>query len=128
MTVPKWCALNLSNMMKTFEIDATGQAVGRVATQAAKMLLGKTDPTYTPNLDPNTQVTIKNASKVTFTGRKLEQKDYKHHTLHPGGLKTVSMKTVFRKDPTEVMRKAVYGMMTKNRRRDELMQRLTIVA
>lgn len=115
-------------MMKTFEIDATGQAVGRVATQAAKMLLGKTDPTYTPNLDPNTQVTIKNASKVTFTGRKLEQKDYKHHTLHPGGLKTVSMKTVFRKDPTEVMRKAVYGMMTKNRRRDELMQRLTIVA
>lgn len=128
MTVPKWCALNLSNMMKTFEIDATGQAVGRVATQVAKMLLGKTDPTYTPNLDPNTQVTIKNASKVKFTGRKLEQKDYKHHTLHPGGLKTVAMKTVFRKDPTEVMRKAVYGMMTKNRRRDELMQRLTIVA
>ncbi len=128
MTVPKWCVLNLSNMMKTFEIDAEGMAVGRVATHAAKMLQGKADPTYTPHLDPNTQVTIKNASKVKFTGRKLEQKDYKHHTLHPGGLKTISMKSVFRKDPTEVMRKAVYGMVAKNRRRDELMQRLTIVA
>ena len=128
MIAPKWSELNLSNMMKTIEINAEGLAVGRVASQVAKALQGKTDPTFTPHLDPQVKVVVKNASKVTFTGRKLEQKDYLHHTMHPGGLKRKTMKSVFVSNPAEVMRHAVAGMMPKNRRRDELMQRLTIEA
>ena len=114
--------------MKTIEINAEGQAVGRVASEVAKALQGKTDPTFTPHLDPQVKVLVKNVGKVIFTGRKLEQKDYYHHTMHPGGLKIKTMKSVFVKDPAEVMRHAVAGMLPKNRRRDELMQRLMIEA
>lgn len=114
--------------MKKIEIDAKGQAVGRVASAVAKALQGKTDPAFIPHLDPQVSVTVINASKVIFTGRKLEQKDYMHHTMHPGGLKVKSMKSVFVKDPGEVMRHAVAGMLPKNRRRDDLMNRLTVIA
>ena len=114
--------------MKTIEINAEGQAVGRVASAVAKALQGKTDPNFTPHLDPQVTVVVKNVSKVIFTGRKLEQKDYYHHTMHPGGLKIKTMKSVFVANPAEVMRHAVAGMLPKNRRRDELMQRLMIEA
>ena len=114
--------------MKTIEINAEGKAVGRVASEVAKMLQGKTDANFVPHLDPATKVVIKNAGKVIFTGRKLEQKDFKHHTMYPGGLKVKSMKKVFIEDPTLVMRKAVNGMLPKNRRREELLQRLIIEA
>ena len=108
------------------EIDAAGKAVGRVAAQIAKILQGKNKAAYVPNLDEGDKILLKNASKVLFTGRKLEQKDYKHHSMYPGGLKVRSMKKVFDKNPAEVMRHAVYGMLPKNRRRDEFMKRLTI--
>lgn len=114
--------------MKTIELNAEGKAVGRVASEAAKALQGKTDPNFIPHLDPATTVVIKNAGKVIFTGRKLEQKDYHHHTMHPGGLKTKAMKKVFIEDPTETMRRAVNGMIPKNRRREDLMKRLIIEA
>lgn len=127
MTVQKWSELNLFNM-KTIEINAEGQAVGRVASQVAKALQGKTDPNFTPHLDPQVSVVVLNAGKVIFTGRKFVQKDYRHHTMHPGGLKTKSMKSVFIKDPGEIMRHAVAGMLPKNRRRDEFMQRLIVKA
>lgn len=127
MTVQPWLELNLSNM-KTIEINAEGQAVGRVATQVAKALQGKTEPGFTPHLDPQVKVVVINAGKVVFTGRKLVQKDFRHHTMHPGGLKVKSMKSVFVKDPAEVMRHAVAGMLPKNRRRDEFMLRLTVKA
>ncbi|OGH64357.1 MAG: 50S ribosomal protein L13 [Candidatus Magasanikbacteria bacterium RIFCSPHIGHO2_01_FULL_41_23] len=115
-------------MMKTLTINAEGKAVGRVASEVAKMLQGKSDPNFIPHLDPLTTVIIKNAGKVIFTGRKLEQKDYRHHTMHPGGLKIKPMKKVFIEDSTEVMRKAVNGMIPKNRRREDLMKRLIIEA
>lgn len=108
------------------EIDAAGESVGRVASRAARILMGKTDVSYEPRIDSGTSVTITNAGKVRFTGRKLVQKDYYHHTMYPGGIKRTPMKKVFDQDPTDVMRRAVNGMLPKNNRRGELMKRLTI--
>ena len=113
---------------RTVEIDAAGQAVGRVATQVAMALMGKDKPGLVPHLDPNVSVVIKNAGKVIFTGKKFAQKDFRHHTMHPGGLKTVAMAKVFKQSPAMVMRHAISGMLPKNRRRDDLMNRLTIEA
>ncbi|PIR75776.1 MAG: 50S ribosomal protein L13 [Candidatus Magasanikbacteria bacterium CG_4_9_14_0_2_um_filter_42_11] len=108
------------------EIDATGRAPGRVATEVAMILRGKNKPTFEPHIDAGDFVTVVNASQVLFTGDKLVQKDYYHHTMYPGGLKTKAMKHVFDENPGEVIRKAVYGMLPKNKHRDEMMKRLTI--
>lgn len=112
----------------TIVIDATDKAVGRIATEAAMALRGKTKPTFAPNIDAGDFVTIENAGKVKFTGRKFVQKDYYRHTLYPGGLKITSLKRLFEKDPTKVIEKAVYGMLPKNRLRNGMMKRLTIKA
>lgn len=108
------------------EIDATGQAIGRIATQVAMFLRGKNKPSFTPHIDAGSHVTVVNVSKVKFTGNKLVQKDYYHHTMYPGGLRRTPMKKIFEKDPGEVLRRAVYGMLPKNRQRDEMMKRLKI--
>lgn len=108
------------------EIDAEGQAPGRIATQIAMMLRGKNKPDFAPHIDGGDFVTVINASKLKFTGRKLVQKDYFHHTMYPGGLRRTPMKKVFEKDPGEVIRRAVYGMLPKNRLRNEMMKRLII--
>jgi len=108
------------------EIDAAGRAPGRVATEIAMILRGKNKPSFEPHIDAGDFVTVVNASQVKFTGDKLVQKDYHHHTLYPGGLKTKAMKHVFEENPGEVIRKAVYGMLPKNSHRDEMMKRLTI--
>lgn len=110
------------------EINAAGRAVGRVATEAAMILRGKHKPTFTLHVDEGDAVTIVNAKMVKFTGKKFAQKDYRHHTMHPGGLKREAMKTVFDTDPTDVIRRAVYGMIPKNKQREELMKRLVITA
>lgn len=108
------------------ELDATGQAVGRLASQIAMILRGKNRPDFSPHIDTGGYITVINMSKVKFTGKKLVQKDYFHHTMYPGGLKRTPMKKVFDKDNTEVLRRAVYGMLPKNKLRDGMMKRLTI--
>ncbi len=113
---------------KKIELDATGKAAGRLATQIAMILRGKTKPGFVPHIDSGDYVTVINASKIKFTGKKLVQKDYYHHTMHPGGLRRTPMKKIFDKDPTEVIRRAVYGMLPKNKLRDGMMKRLTIKA
>lgn len=113
---------------KIHEINAAGQAVGRIATRAATLLRGKHKATFVPYIDDGDAVKIVNASQVKFTSRKLVQKDYRRHTMYPGGLKVTSMKKVFEQDPTDVLRRAVYGMLPKNRQRNALMKRLTINA
>ncbi len=110
------------------EIDAANQAPGRVAAKVVTLLRGKNKPDFSPHIDGGDFVAVLNAGKVKFTGKKLAQKDYYHHTMHPGGLVSISMKKVFDKDPTKVIRVAVYGMLPKNRLRDEMMKRLTIKA
>lgn len=109
-------------------IDATGKAVGRIATEAAMALRGKNKPTFAPHVDAGDFVEVINASKMKFTGKKLVQKDFYRHTLYPGGLKTTSLKSLFAKKPEKVVEKAVYGMLPKNRLRNGMMKRLTIKA
>ena len=111
---------------KYHKLDATGQAPGRLAAQISMILRGKNKPTFTPHIDAGDFVEVTNADKLKFTGLKLVQKDYYHHTMYPGGLKTIAMKHVFDKDPGEVIRRAVYGMLPKNKLRDGMMKRLTI--
>ena len=106
------------------QIDATEQAVGRLATQISKILRGKNKASFDPCRDEGDCVVVLNAGKVKFTGRKFVQKDYYHHTMHPGGIKRVPMKKVFEKDPCEVIKRAVIGMLPKNNQRVGLMKRL----
>jgi large subunit ribosomal protein L13 len=113
---------------ETIELDAANLAPGRVATVAALALRGKNRPGFTPHLDQGAKVVINNASKVKFTGRKFVQKDYYHHTMHPGGIKRTPLKKVFTADPAKVIRQAVSGMLPKNKLRKEMMKRLVIKA
>ena len=108
------------------EIDATGMAVGRLATKTAMILRGKNKAGFLPHIDGGDAVVIINAGKVKFTGRKLVQKDYYHHSMHPGGIKRVPMKKVFDQNPAKVVEHAVNGMLPKNKLRVEMMKRLTI--
>lgn len=110
------------------EINASGQAVGRVATEVARWLRGKNKTDFAPHIDAGDFVTVLNASQVKFTGRKLVQKDYYHHTRYPGGLRRTPMKHVFGQNPATVLRRAVYGMLPKNKHRAKMVERLTIKA
>ena len=108
------------------KIDAENKPVGKVASEAAHILQGKNKPTYKRHVDVGDFVVIKNAEKITFTGKKLVQKDYYSHSGYPGGLKRKPMKHLFEENPTEVVRKAVFGMLPKNKHRDQRMKRLTV--
>lgn len=110
----------------TYDIDAAGQSVGRLASRIASILRGKHKADFDPRLDTGGNVHVVNAAKLKFTGRKLVQKDFLHHSMYPGGLKRVAMKKVFEADPRKVITHAVYGMLPKNRRRNTLMKRLKI--
>ncbi len=110
---------------KRHEIDATAQAPGRLATRIATLLMGKNKPTYTPHIDNGDKVVITNVSGLVFSGKKLEQKKYRHHTMHPGGLKETPVKKVVKEKPQEVVRLAVAKMLPKNKFRTNRLKRLS---
>jgi len=118
--------MTLETKRQKITVDATGRAPGRVATEVAMLLRGKNRPDFEPHIDGGNFVTVINAGEVKFTGNKLVQKDYYHHTMYPGGLRRTPMKKVFDNDPTEIIRRAVVGMLPKNKLRNEMMKRLTI--
>ena len=99
---------------KWYIIDAADKPLGRVATEAAKLLRGKHKPTYTPNLDTGDHVIILNASKVVLTGKKLDQKVYRHHSGYIGGLKEIKARDLLQKNPEQMMMRAVKGMLPHN--------------
>jgi large subunit ribosomal protein L13 len=99
---------------KWYVIDAEGLVLGRLASQVASILRGKNKPTFTPNVDTGDHVIIINCEKIVLTGKKLEQKFYRHHTLYPGGLKEVQAKKLVGEKPEEAVYLAVKGMMPKN--------------
>lgn len=107
-------------------IDAEGKTLGRLATQVAKVLIGKDKATYEPQKDAGDHVQILNAAKIIISGKKIEQKVYYHHTTHGQGLRTVGLKALWTKDPSEVLRRAVSRMLPKNKFRNERMKRLII--
>lgn len=114
------------NKKETREIDAAGKVLGRLATEIAIVLRGKDKPSFRPNLVVGDNVHVVNASKIVITGRKLEQKKYYHHTGYLGHLKEKSLKELLAKDPSDVVKRAVYGMLPDNKLRPILMKNLEI--
>ncbi|MFZ2682173.1 MAG: 50S ribosomal protein L13 [Patescibacteria group bacterium] len=113
---------------KTYSVDASGKIVGRLASEIAMHLMGKTNVGYLPNVDAGDFVVVTNAGGLKVTGKKMEQKVYQHHTNHPGGLKTKSMAKVWAEDPTSVLRRAVSRMLPKTKHRTARLLRLTITS
>ena len=99
---------------KWYIIDAAGKPLGRTAATAAMLLRGKHKPTFTPHVDGGDFVIIINAEKAVLTGKKLEQKYYRHHTGWVGGLKEVQYRTIMAEKPELAMQLAVKGMLPKN--------------
>jgi large subunit ribosomal protein L13 len=95
-------------------VDAEGKTLGRLAARVAGVLRGKHRPTFTPNVDLGDHVVIVNAEKIHVSGNKMKDKLYRHHSGYPGGLKTTSAEHLFRKDPTELLVRAIEGMLPKN--------------
>jgi large subunit ribosomal protein L13 len=96
-------------------VDAEGQTLGRLATQIADTLRGKRKPQFTPHVDTGDFVIVVNADKIAVTGNKLDQKMYHRHSGYPGGLKSRTLREQLDRRPTEVIRKAVRGMLPKNK-------------
>lgn len=112
---------------KEYTIDAAGQSLGRVASEAAKMLMGKTLPSYTPNVRSNVRVNVVNASKVVARERKLLQKTYTRYSGYPGGFKKETLgKLNARKGHREALRRAVVRMLPDNTLRVARMKNLII--
>lgn len=105
----------LAENRKWYVVDAEGQPVGRLATEVASILSGKRNPLWTPFMDMGDHVIVINARKAVFKGSKAEQKVYHHHTLYPGGLRTISVKEQFERHPERVIELAVRGMLPKNK-------------
>jgi len=109
---------------KIHNFDATDKVAGRLATQMAQILMGKNKADYKDYLDMGDIVVVENVNKMKFTGKKLEQKVYYHHSGYPGGLKIKKLKEVFAKNPEEVLKKAVWNMLPKNKLRKPRIKRL----
>lgn len=109
---------------ETHTIDATGRVLGKLATEIAVLLRGKHKPDFVPYKDMGDIVIVRNADKIKFTGKKFDKKVYYHHSGYLGGLKEVPLKILFQKDPIQVLRKAVYGMLPKNKLRAKQIKRL----
>jgi len=110
----------------THTIDASGKVLGRLASEIAPLLMGKKNADFTPNIDTKDVVEVKNAARMILTGNKLEQKEYYHHSMYPNGLKTLQLKTLWKKDPADALRRSVSRMLPKNRMRDLRLKRLII--
>jgi len=108
-------------------VDAKNMVPGRIATRIAELLIGKHKPTYNPRHDEGDYVVVVNSSRIQLTGRKKSDKLYYWHTGHPGGIKSVTPKKLEEKgEATEILRKAVSGMLPKNKLRKHRERRLVL--
>ncbi len=111
-----------------YVIDAEGQVLGRIATQAATILRGKHKPTFTPHLNCGDFVIVVNAARVDVTGNRLDQKIYYRHSQYPGGLKQETLRQALQRHPELVIERAVKGMLPHNRLGAEILGRLKVYA
>jgi large subunit ribosomal protein L13 len=111
-----------------FVVDVAGKSLGRAATKIAMVLRGKHKPTFTPNVDMGDFVVVVNADKIQLTGNKLTNKQYREHTLYPGGLKELSAKEMLAKHPDQLIQKAVWGMLPKGRLGRKIIKKLKVFA
>ena len=113
---------------KWYILDAANKPLGRVATEAAKLLRGKHKPTFTPNLDTGDNVIIINCKDVVLTGNKMNQKVYRRHSGYIGGMKEVSAKVMFENTPEKAMMLAVKGMLPHNSLGRQSLKKLRVYA
>jgi large subunit ribosomal protein L13 len=113
---------------KWYLIDADGKTLGRLAARVAILLRGKHKPTFTPHVDTGDHVVVINAGKIALTGDKLRTKTYIHHTGHPGGLKSVTAEHLHAKKPTELLERAIKGMLPKNPLGKQMARKLKVYA
>jgi large subunit ribosomal protein L13 len=111
-----------------YVVDAEAKTLGRLATQIADVLRGKGKPAYTPHVDTGDFVVVVNAEKVHVTGQKLDQKIYYRHSGYPGGLRERTLREQLARRPEEVLRKAVKGMLPKNKLAAAQLRKLKIYA
>lgn len=111
---------------KTHTIDATKKSLGRIATEIVLFLMGKDEESYKAHEDKGSFVVVKNIEKIVVTGKKEEDKVYYRHSGYPGGLKETSYAKLLEKDHTAALKKAVYGMLPKNKLRKERIKRLKV--
>lgn len=118
----------LAGRRKWYVVDASGQTVGHLASEVASILSGKRNPEWTPFMDMGDHVVVINARKVVLKGNKVEQKVYRHHTLYPGGMRTVTAKEMMTKRPERVLELAIKGMLPKNKLGRAMAKKLKIYA
>jgi large subunit ribosomal protein L13 len=108
------------------QMDATGQSMGRLASDIAMKLMGKHKSTYLPHVDSGDFVEVAHAKAMRITGNKVEQKVYHSYSGYPGGLKTRDLKGIMGKNPADALRRAVKSMLPKNKLQKERLKRLSI--
>ena len=113
---------------KWYIIDAQGKALGRVATEAAKLLRGKHKPTYTPTIDPGDHVIVINCKDAVLTGKKLDQKMYRHHSGYIGGMKETSARVMMENTPEKAMMLAIKGMLPHTKLGRQMIKKLRVYA
>ena len=107
---------------------AEGQTLGRLATQLADLLRGKRKPDYTPHIDTGDFVVVVNAEKIRVTGNKLDSKIYWRHSGYPGGIRSRTLREMLERQPEEVIRKAVKGMLPRNKLARQQLTKLKVYA
>ena len=113
---------------KWYVVDATGYTLGRLASEVAKVLIGKNKPIFTPHIDTGDYVIIVNAEKIKVTGKKLDQKIYYHHSDYVGGMKETTLREMLAKKPEKVVELAVKGMLPKGPLGREMFTKLHVYA
>jgi large subunit ribosomal protein L13 len=123
-----WTAKQNDVERRWYVVDAEGQTLGRLATRIADTLRGKRKPEYTPHIDTGDFVIVVNAEKIAVTGKKLDDKIYYRHSGYPGGLRQRTLGEQLARRPTEVIRKAVKGMLPRNRLARQQLTKLKVYA
>jgi large subunit ribosomal protein L13 len=113
---------------KWYVVDANGKTLGHLATQVAIVLRGKHKPIFTPHMDTGDHVIVVNAEKIHLTGNKVQTKTYYRHSGYPGGLKTETAKDVLARKPSEVVERAIKGMLPKNPLGKQMARKLNVYA
>lgn len=109
-----------------FVVDMDDQVLGRAATEIARILRGKHKPIYTPSVDTGDFVVVVNAEKLKLTGNKMADKTYYHHTGFPGGIRSITAEKLIEKKPEELIKKAVKGMLPKNKLGRQMFKKLKV--
>jgi len=113
---------------KWYIVDAEGKTLGRLASEVAALIRGKHKPQFTPHVDTGDFVVVINSEKIHLTGKKMENKKYYRHSMHPGGLKVISAQDQLAKFPERVIESAVHGMLPKTRMGEKMKLRLKAYA